>query len=67
LPGASGRGRRLFFGHEEPFGRDRDRAHHRYLSAIKALAQVRQLQLPALHVNIGGPQVNVAGDLRGGS
>ncbi len=39
-----------------------DRAHHRYLSAIKMLAQVRRLQLPnvqPLQVNIGA-QVNAA-------
>jgi hypothetical protein len=29
-----------------------DRAHQRYLSAIKTLAQVRRLQLPTLRVNI---------------
>ena len=41
-----------------------DRAHRRYLSAIKALAQVRKMQLPAVQVNIaaqGGQQVNVGG------
>ncbi len=39
-----------------------DRAHHRYLSAIKMLAQVRRLQLPnvqPLQVNIGA-HVNAA-------
>jgi hypothetical protein len=38
-----------------------DRAHRRYLSAIKALAMVRKLALPALQVNIGRKQVNIAG------
>jgi hypothetical protein len=36
-------------------------AHRRYLSAIKALAQVRKLALPVLQVNIAEKQVNVAG------
>jgi len=35
-----------------------DRAHRRYLSAVKALAQVRRLELPAIQVNIGQHQVN---------
>jgi hypothetical protein len=34
-------------------------AHRRHLSAIKALAQVRRLQLPSLQVNIADKQVNV--------
>ena len=38
-----------------------DRAHKRYLSAIKALAVVRKLALPVLQVNIARKQVNVAG------
>jgi hypothetical protein len=38
-----------------------DRAHRRYLSAIKTLATVRKLALPALQVNIARKQVNVAG------
>jgi hypothetical protein len=41
--------------------RCRDRAHKRYLSAIKTLALVRKLALPVLQVNIGRRQVNVAG------
>jgi hypothetical protein len=41
--------------------RTRDRAHNRYLSAIKALALVRRLALPVLQVNIARKQVNVAG------
>jgi hypothetical protein len=43
-----------------------DGAHRRYLSAIKALAQVRRLALPALQVNIGEKQVNVAGNVQVG-
>jgi hypothetical protein len=38
-----------------------DRAHKRYLSAIKALTLVRKLALPVLQVNIARKQVNVAG------
>lgn len=40
-----------------------ERSQRRYLAAIKALAQVRRLQLPAVQVNIaeaGGQQINVA-------
>jgi hypothetical protein len=36
-----------------------DSAHKRYLSAIKALATIRKLALPALQVNIARKQVNV--------
>jgi hypothetical protein len=39
----------------------RDRAHRRYLSAIKTLATVRKLALPVLQVNIAKKQVNMAG------
>jgi len=38
-----------------------DRAHKRYLSALKTLALVRKLALPVLQVNIASKQVNVAG------
>src|SRR5262245_47520359 len=38
-----------------------DRAHQRYLSALKALALVRKLAVPVLQVNIARKQVNVAG------
>jgi hypothetical protein len=38
-----------------------DRAHKRYLSALKTLAAVRKLALPAIQVNIAREQVNVAG------
>jgi hypothetical protein len=37
-----------------------DRAHRRYLSAIRTLAQVRKLG-PALQINIAEKQINVAG------
>ena len=35
-------------------------AHNRYLSAIRTLAQVRRLQVPAVQVNIAEKQLNVA-------
>ena len=41
--------------------RYRDRAHRRFLTALKTLATVRTLNLPAVQVNIGANQVNVAG------
>jgi hypothetical protein len=37
-----------------------DRAHRRFLSAMKTLATIRKLGLPVLQVNIGENQVNVA-------
>ena len=37
-----------------------DRAHRRYLSAIRTLAQVRRLLIPTVQVNIGNQQVNAA-------
>jgi hypothetical protein len=37
-----------------------ERAQRRYLAAIKTLAQVRKLGLPAVQVNIGEKQMNVA-------
>ena len=36
-----------------------ERAQRRYLTAIKALATVRRLGVPALQVNIGDKQVNI--------
>lgn len=38
-----------------------DRAHRRLLRTLKTLATVRRLALPALQVNIGAQQLNVAG------
>ena len=47
------------------FDRHRDRAHRRYLQAVKALAQVRKLLGASVtQVNIAENQVNVAGRLR---
>ncbi|MCE5239797.1 hypothetical protein LLH23_15120 [bacterium] len=45
----------------EHYQRRIDRAHRRFLSAIKTLATVRKLALPVLQVNIGDKQVNIAG------
>jgi hypothetical protein len=38
-----------------------DAAHRQYLSALKTLAVVRKLAVPALQVNIARKQVNVVG------
>ncbi len=40
------------------YQRRQDRAHRRYLSAIRTLAQVRRLLTPAVQVNIAEQQVN---------
>ncbi len=37
-----------------------EQAHKRYVSSIKALAEVRKLQLPTMQINIGQKQVNLA-------
>ncbi len=37
-----------------------DQAERRYVRSIKALAEVRRIQLPTVQVNIGEKQVNVA-------
>jgi hypothetical protein len=40
-----------------------ERAQRMYVSAIKALAQIRRLQLPTVQVNVaaaGGQQINLA-------
>ena len=38
-----------------------DAAHRRFLSAVRTLATVRKLALPAVQINLGGNQVNVSG------
>jgi hypothetical protein len=38
-----------------------DRAHRRYLVALKTLAEVRRLMVPAVQLNIGAKQLNLAG------
>ena len=43
------------------YQRRMDRAHKRYLTAIKTLATVRKLAVPVLQVNVARKQVNVAG------
>ena len=45
----------------EYWQRMQDRAHRRYLAAIRSLAQVRRLLTPAMQVNIAEQQVNIAG------
>ena len=45
----------------EYYQRRMDRAHRRYLTAIKTLALVRKLAVPVLQVNIAERQVNMAG------
>src|SRR5262245_64262628 len=49
------------FAQGEYHQRRMDRAHRRYLSAIKAVALIRKLTVPVLQVNIARTQVNVAG------
>ncbi len=44
----------------ESFQRSIDRAQRRYLSAIKALVQVRRLLGPVVQVNIAEKQINIA-------
>jgi hypothetical protein len=38
-----------------------DKAHARFLSAVRTLAQIRKLALPTLQVNIAKNQVNMTG------
>jgi len=44
--------------------RSLERAQRRYLSAIRNLATVRRLLLPAVQLNIGAQQLNVSGSRR---
>jgi hypothetical protein len=44
----------------EYFQRRQDRAHRQYLLAIRTLAQVRRLLVPAVQVNIGAHRLNVS-------
>jgi hypothetical protein len=43
------------------FMKRQDRAHRRFLSAVKTLATIRKMALPTLQINIGQNQVNMAG------
>jgi len=43
------------------YQRVRDRSHHRFLSACKALAQVRKLLGGNVQINIGEKQINLSG------
>ncbi len=51
----------LTFAQGEYYQKRQDRAHKRYLSAVRTLALVRKLAVPVLQVNIARRQVNVAG------
>jgi hypothetical protein len=42
----------------EFFEKRRDRAHRRYLAALKTLAQVRRLSIPDFQLNIAKNQIN---------
>jgi hypothetical protein len=46
--------------HAEFCDRRRDRAHRRYLSALRSLATIRRLLVPSVQLNIGSKQVNIA-------
>jgi hypothetical protein len=50
----------LTWAESEYFQRRQERANRQYLLAIRMLAQVRRLLVPAVQVNIGAQQVNVA-------
>jgi hypothetical protein len=52
------------FAEGEYFQRRQERAHRLYLSAVRTLAQVQRLLVPAVQVNIGAQQLNVANVLR---
>jgi hypothetical protein len=45
----------------EYLAKRQDRASMRYLQAIRTLAQVRRLALPAVQINVADKQINVAG------
>jgi hypothetical protein len=47
------------FAQSEYYKRRQDRAHNRYLSAMRTLAVVRKLTFPVVQVNIARKQVNV--------
>jgi hypothetical protein len=47
----------------EFYQRRMDRANKRFLDALKTLATVRRLAIPALQLNIAEKQVNVAGQI----
>jgi len=52
---------RITFTEGDYIQRRQDRAHRRYLSAVKMLAVVRKLALPVLQINLGQNQVNMTG------
>ena len=53
--------RRTLLPHRDHRIRRHDRAHGRFLSACKALAQIRKLLGVNVQINIAEKQVNVAG------
>jgi len=50
----------LTWAQSEYFQRRQERAHRQYLLSIRTLEQVRRLLVPAVQVNIGAQQLNVA-------
>ena len=44
--------------------RRQDSANRRYLAAIRTLATIRKMALPALQINLGQNQVNMAGGIQ---
>jgi hypothetical protein len=53
----------LTFAQSEHAQRRVDRAHRRLLSTLRTLATVRRLGVPAVQINVGAQQVNVAGTI----
>lgn len=41
---------------QEFYQRSQERAHRRYMSSIRTLAQVRKLELPAVQINLSADQ-----------
>lgn len=48
------------WGQDEQHQKRVDRAQRRYLGAVKALATVRKLEVPALQLNVADKQINLA-------
>jgi hypothetical protein len=56
-------GRQIRFAEVEFWERRLSMAQRRYLRACESLAKIRKMAIPALQLNIGDKQVNVAGNL----
>jgi hypothetical protein len=56
-------GRQMRFAELEFWERRLSMAQRRYLAACESLAKIRKMKVPALQLNIGEKQINVAGDL----